>query len=73
MVFIRETKNTKPVGTHCQSRNRKLRVDGIRIQELREPVKVYNFEVEEYHTYYVGDAEIRVRNDNRGQNWSTTI
>lgn len=23
--------------------------------------------------YYVRDAEILVRNDNRGQNWSTTI
>ena len=49
------------------SKNEKLRVEGIRIEELREPVKVYNFEVEEYHTYYVGAAEVLVHNDNCGQ------
>jgi len=49
------------------SKNEKLRVEGIRIEELREPVKVYNFEVEEYHTYYVGDAEVLVHNDNCGR------
>ena len=49
------------------SKNEKLRVEGIRIEELREPVKVYNFEVEEYHTYYVGVAEVLVHNDNCGQ------
>ena len=30
-------------------------------------MKVYNFEVEEYHTYYVGAAEVLVHNDNCGQ------
>ena len=49
------------------SKNEKLRVEGIRIEELREPVKVYNFEVEEYHTYYVGAAEVLVHNDNCGR------
>ena len=29
---------------------------------LEEPVAVYNFEVEDYHTYYVGDAEVLVHN-----------
>ena len=30
-------------------------------------MKVYNFEVEEYHTYYVGAAEVLVHNDNCGR------
>ncbi len=30
-------------------------------------MKVYNFEVEEYHTYYVGAAEVLVHNDNCGK------
>ena len=46
---------------------RGLAVEGIWIEEPREPVKVYNFEVEEYHTYYVGAAEVLVHNDNCGQ------
>lgn len=36
------------------SRDRKLRIEGIRSEELSEPVKAYNFETEEYHEYYVG-------------------
>ena len=34
------------------------------IQEfLNEPVKVYNFEVEDWHSYYVGHNNILVHND----------
>ena len=29
---------------------------------LESPVKVYNFEVEDFHTYYVGETEVLVHN-----------
>ena len=44
------------------SEGRKLQVEEKYMENLEESVKVYNFEVEEYHTYYVGDAGILVHN-----------
>ena len=44
------------------SEGRRLQVEEKYVEELEESVKVYNFEVEEYHTYYVGDAGILVHN-----------
>ncbi|HBL84589.1 MAG TPA: hypothetical protein DDZ99_06745, partial [Clostridiales bacterium] len=35
----------------------------IYVEKLSSPVKVYNFEVEDFHTYYVGDDSILVHND----------
>ena len=40
----------------------RLQVEEKYVEKLEESVKVYNFEVEEYHTYYVGDAGILVHN-----------
>ena len=38
-------------------------VESIETEELEEPVKVYNFEVEGYHTYFVGtDVQVLVHN-----------
>ena len=34
----------------------------ISIEHLDTPIAVYNFEVEDFHTYYVGDNEILVHN-----------
>ena len=39
-----------------------LLVEDIRVEYTPEPVKVYNFQVEDYHTYYVGSLEIWVHN-----------
>ncbi|MBR1673423.1 MAG: PKD domain-containing protein [Eubacterium sp.] len=38
------------------------RVKQLDIKHLDEPVKVYNFEVEDYHTYYVGTDGVLVHN-----------
>ena len=32
-----------------------------RVEEFDEPVDVYNFQVEDYHTYFVGDCAVWVR------------
>ena len=39
----------------------------LSIEHLRSPVLVYNFEVHDFHTYYVTDKEILVHNDCSGQ------
>ena len=37
-------------------------VEKHRVEELDEPVDVYNFHVEDYHTYFVGDCAVWVHN-----------
>ena len=37
-------------------------VDSVEIEELDKPVKVYNFEVEDWHTYFVSDIGVLVHN-----------
>lgn len=39
-----------------------LRIKSITYEKLSKPVKVYNFEVEDWHTYYVGEEEVLVHN-----------
>ncbi|MCM1286352.1 MAG: polymorphic toxin-type HINT domain-containing protein [Acetobacter sp.] len=39
-----------------------LYVEDIRIETLDEPIKVYNFEVKDFHTYFVSDSNILVHN-----------
>lgn len=38
-------------------------VEQVQHELLESPVKVYNFEVEDFHTYYVGQTTILVHND----------
>ena len=38
-------------------------LEKIRIETLDAPVTVYNFEVADFHTYYVGNTQILVHND----------
>ena len=38
-------------------------IEEIRVQKLRMPETTYNFEVEDYHTYYVSDDKVLVHND----------
>ena len=35
-----------------------LFVEKHRVEEFDEPVDVYNFQVEDYHTYFVGDCAV---------------
>jgi hypothetical protein len=39
-----------------------LVVDNCYIGECESPVNVYNFQVEDYHTYFVGDCKVWVHN-----------
>ena len=41
---------------------KKVKVDEVWIEKLITPVKVYNFEVADWHTYYVSDAGVLVHN-----------
>ncbi len=43
-------------------------VKSINLLEFDEPVKVFNFEVEDCHTYFVGELSILVHNAGCGQN-----
>ena len=38
-------------------------VEKVQHELLERPIKVYNFQVEEYHTYYVSDNGVLVHND----------
>ncbi|MCI6951748.1 MAG: hypothetical protein MR740_06160 [Clostridium sp.] len=38
-------------------------VEAIEHELLESPITVYNFEVEDFHTYYVGDTSVLVHND----------
>lgn len=37
-------------------------IKDVTVEELSEPETTYNFEVEEYHTYYVSESKVLVHN-----------
>ena len=39
-----------------------LIIEDYRIELTEEPVSVYNFQVDDYHTYFVGDCAVWVHN-----------
>ena len=39
-------------------------VEKHRVEEFDEPATVYNFQVEDYHTYFVGESAVWVHNKN---------
>ncbi|WP_017413235.1 polymorphic toxin-type HINT domain-containing protein, partial [Clostridium tunisiense] len=41
---------------------KKARVESVTIEKLDKPVKVYNFEVEDWHTYFVSEIGVLVHN-----------
>ena len=41
-----------------------LVIEKFFIEETEEPVDVYNFQVEDYHTYFVGECAVWVHNAN---------
>lgn len=45
----------------CLDGNRET-ITGIRVEWLEEAITVYNFEVADYHTYFVGDGDVLVHN-----------
>ena len=46
-------------------------VEQVQHEILESPVTVYNFEVADFHTYYVGDTGVLVHNKCGGDEWST--
>ena len=38
------------------------KIEGVEIEHLEKPIKVYNFEVEDWHTYYVAGQGVLVHN-----------
>lgn len=48
-------------------------VEQVQHELLESPVKVYNFEVEDFHTYYVSETKVLVHNDCDGTNKSTKV
>ena len=47
------------VGTQLLDVNNNiLVVENTRLELVKNPVKVYNFQVEDYHTYHVGENEV---------------
>ena len=44
------------------SANDTLEIEKLESEKLDDPVIVYNFEAEDYHTYYVGEHTILVHN-----------
>ena len=49
-----------------------LLVENFDVELTDEPVKVYNFEVDEFHTYHVGEIGVWVHNANADYNLSET-
>nr|WP_297707526.1 polymorphic toxin-type HINT domain-containing protein [uncultured Butyrivibrio sp.] len=44
------------------SEGNELHLQTVRWEHLQSPIPVYNFAVEDYHTYFVGDNEVLVHN-----------
>ncbi|MBU3114613.1 DNRLRE domain-containing protein [Clostridium lacusfryxellense] len=42
--------------------NKEIKIEKIAIEKLNIPVKVYNFEVQDWHTYFVSNTSILVHN-----------
>ena len=45
-------------------------VEFIQHEILESPVKVYNLEVDDYHTYFVGDCSVLVHNGCKENAWN---
>ena len=41
-------------------------IEAIQVEQLSQPETTYNFEVEDYHTYYVTKSKVLVHNSCRG-------
>lgn len=41
-------------------------IEAIQVEQLETPETTYNFEVEDFHTYYVGEQRVLVHNANCG-------
>ena len=48
-------------------------VKEVRFEYLDTPIKVYNFEVEDWHTYFVSEQDVFVHNSCKGKGTSKTV
>ena len=47
-------------------------VEAVQHEILESPIKVYNFEVEDFHTYFVGESSVLVHNRCTGDELAST-
>jgi len=59
-----EAGNLRPGDTILLANGENRKVDSVEIEFLDDPVTVYNFEVADWHTYFVGDTGVLVHNAN---------
>ncbi|NLX76297.1 MAG: hypothetical protein GXZ01_02815, partial [Clostridiaceae bacterium] len=48
-------------------------VKEVRFEYLDTPIKVYNFEVEDWHTYFVSEQDVFVHNSCKGKGTRSTV
>ena len=60
-------KDLQPGDIIRASDGRNLPIQKVEIEKLEEPVLGYNFEVEDYHTYYVSELGVLVHNNCSGE------
>ena len=46
----------------CSQNGKKIEIIKVFVEYLQNPIEVYNFEVEDWHTYFVGEDNILVHN-----------
>ncbi len=59
-----EAGNLRPGDTILLANGENRKVDSVEIEFLDDPVTVYNFEVADWHTYFVGNTGVLVHNAN---------
>ncbi len=57
-----EAKELEVGGLAENAEGESVLIESVDVEYLEEPITVYNFEVADYHTYYVGDMEVLVHN-----------
>ena len=65
-----EAKDLKGFEILLKSNGVQVSIDSIEIEELEEAETTYNFEVADFHTYYVTENNILVHNDCKGNDYN---
>jgi RHS repeat-associated protein len=57
-----EAKDLKEGEKVLEASGKEVTITSVKVEKLKHKVKVYNFEVEDFHTYFVSDLDILVHN-----------
>ena len=63
-----EAKDLKISDQLLLSSGKRVIIEEIQVEQLEKPETTYNFEVADFHTYYVAANNVLVHNDCRGKN-----